>query len=102
MLEQKNVDISFSEAECVKIDPQNKKIYCRATVNSKLKGEEEFAVDYDYLIIAVGAQVNTFNTPGVEQNCHFLKVTFFFKILLSYVLLYLVKVFCPLLVALLN
>ncbi|EOY28423.1 hypothetical protein QUC31_013020 [Theobroma cacao] len=73
IIRKKNVDISFSEAECVKIDPQNKKIYCRATVNSKLKGEEEFAVDYDYLIIAVGAQVNTFNTPGVEQNCHFLK-----------------------------
>ncbi|KAE8708890.1 External alternative NAD(P)H-ubiquinone oxidoreductase B1 [Hibiscus syriacus] len=70
---KKNVDISFSEAECVKIDPQNKKIYCRATIDSHSKGEEEFAVDYDYLIIAVGAQVNTFNTPGVMENCHFLK-----------------------------
>ncbi|KAK8629418.1 hypothetical protein V6N13_078259 [Hibiscus sabdariffa] len=70
---KKNVDISFSEAECIKIDPQNKKIYCRATIDSHSKGEEEFAVDYDYLIIAVGAQVNTFNTPGVMENCHFLK-----------------------------
>ena len=77
MLEQKNVDISFSEAECVKIDPENKKIYCRSSsINVASKIEEEFVVDYDYLIIAVGAQVNTFNTPGVEENCHFLKVTF--------------------------
>ncbi|KAK8612599.1 hypothetical protein V6N13_092710 [Hibiscus sabdariffa] len=73
IIRKKNVDISFSEAECVKIDPQNKKIYCRSTIESHSKGEEEFAVDYDYLIIAVGAQVNTFNTPGVMENCHFLK-----------------------------
>ncbi|KAK4789804.1 hypothetical protein SAY86_017108 [Trapa natans] len=33
----------------------------------------EFSLDYDYLVIAVGAQVNTFNTPGVKENCHFLK-----------------------------
>lgn len=30
-------------------------------------------MDYDYLIVAVGARVNTFNTPCVEENCHFLK-----------------------------
>ncbi|XP_022724033.1 external alternative NAD(P)H-ubiquinone oxidoreductase B2, mitochondrial-like [Durio zibethinus] len=73
IIRKKNVDISFSEAECFKIDSENKKIYCRATINSNSKGEEEFLVEYDYLIIAVGAQVNTFNTPGVEENCHFLK-----------------------------
>ncbi|KAJ1434799.1 hypothetical protein SESBI_05159 [Sesbania bispinosa] len=42
-------------------------------MNNNLNGTEEFAVDYDYLIIAVGANVNTFNTPGVVENCHFLK-----------------------------
>jgi hypothetical protein len=31
-------------------------------------------VDYDYLIVSVGARPNTFNTPGVTENCHFLKV----------------------------
>lgn len=65
------MDIDYNEAECLKIDAQNKKIYCR----SSLSGKEEFVVDYDYLIIAVGANVNTFNTPGVEEHCHFLKVT---------------------------
>ncbi|XVF27734.1 hypothetical protein REPUB_Repub14bG0134300 [Reevesia pubescens] len=73
IIRKKNVDISFTEAECVKIDSENKKIYCRPSIKTNSKGEEEFAVDYDYLIIAVGAQVNTFNTPGVEENCHFLK-----------------------------
>lgn len=27
------------------------------------------------MVVAVGAQVNTFNTPGVKENCHFLKVS---------------------------
>ena len=32
-------------------------------------------MDYDYLIVSVGARPNTFNTPGVTENCHFLKVS---------------------------
>ena len=32
-----------------------------------------YQIDYDVLIIAVGATTNTFNTPGVEENCFFLK-----------------------------
>ncbi|KAE9461774.1 hypothetical protein C3L33_06334, partial [Rhododendron williamsianum] len=70
---QKHLDIHYCEAECFKIDAQNKKVYCRSAQDTNLKGEEEFVVDYDYLVIAVGARVNTFNTPGVEEHCHFLK-----------------------------
>jgi NADH dehydrogenase len=33
----------------------------------------EVSVEYDYLVIAVGAEVNTFNIPGVEGNATFLK-----------------------------
>lgn len=40
-----------------------------------MDGNAEFIVDYDYLVVAMGARANTFNTPGVEENCHFLKVT---------------------------
>lgn len=32
-------------------------------------------MDYDYLVVSVGARPNTFNTPGVTENCHFLKVS---------------------------
>ncbi|KAK9133750.1 hypothetical protein Scep_013278 [Stephania cephalantha] len=65
-------DSTFWEAKCVKIDAKGKKVHCLSDqdVNSELK---EFTVDYDYLVIALGAQVNTFNTPGVVENCHFLK-----------------------------
>ncbi|KAF3958586.1 hypothetical protein ACB098_05G197600 [Castanea mollissima] len=69
IVRKKHSEVQYCEAECYKIDAENKKIYCRSTQN----GKEEFVVDFDYLIISVGARVNTFNTPGVEEHCHFLK-----------------------------
>lgn len=74
---QRNGEIQFWEAECVKIDAANKKIQCRSVIDSNVVDKEEFLVDYDYLVIAMGAQVNTFNTPGVMEHCHFLKVHIF-------------------------
>ncbi|KAJ6769740.1 putative proteinDH DEHYDROGENASE [Salix purpurea] len=41
--------------------------------DSSQNGKEEFVVDYDYLVIAMGGRPNTFNTPGVVENCNFLK-----------------------------
>ncbi|KAH7568997.1 hypothetical protein JRO89_XS06G0086500 [Xanthoceras sorbifolium] len=75
IVRKKNVDVRFWEAECFKIDAENKKVYCRSNQNSNLNGKKEFVVDYDYLVVAMGARSNTFNTPGVEENCHFLKVS---------------------------
>ena len=34
---------------------------------------EKDNVKYDYVIFAHGAQINTFNIPGVKENCFFLK-----------------------------
>ncbi|CAN6193413.1 unnamed protein product [Urochloa humidicola] len=45
MFEKKSKDVTFYEAECFKIDA----------------------------IVALGATVNTFHTPGVLEHCHFLK-----------------------------
>ena len=47
---------------------------CRSNIDNNLVGNNEFFLEYDDLVIAIGAQVNTFNTPGVAENCHFLKV----------------------------
>lgn len=80
---QKGLDVQFREAGCYKIDPQNKKVYCRTQDNNS-GGKNEFSVDYDYLIIAMGAKANTFNTPGVEQHAHFLKVSIFILLLQFY------------------
>lgn len=73
IVKKKGLDVQFREAECLQIDAVNKKVYCRSNPDNNLGGEENFTVDYDYLVIAMGARSNTFNTPGVVENCHFLK-----------------------------
>lgn len=70
---RKKMNIDFCQANCIHIDPFNKKVLCRPVVSSPEAAKADFELDYDYLIIAVGAQSNTFNTPGVEKYCHFLK-----------------------------
>ncbi|XP_011085368.1 external alternative NAD(P)H-ubiquinone oxidoreductase B4, mitochondrial [Sesamum indicum] len=72
IVRKKKFDAQFREAECYKIDTQNKKVHCRSQ-KTNLGGVEEFTVDYDYLVIAMGARSNTFNTPGVLEHAHFLK-----------------------------
>ncbi|XP_020099668.1 external alternative NAD(P)H-ubiquinone oxidoreductase B1, mitochondrial-like isoform X3 [Ananas comosus] len=70
---KKGEEIDYWEADCYKINTVGKKVLCRSKIGTNLDGTGEFVVDYDYLVIAVGAQVNTFNTPGVMEHCHFLK-----------------------------
>ncbi|CAN1284432.1 External alternative NAD(P)H-ubiquinone oxidoreductase B2, mitochondrial [Linum perenne] len=73
IVKKKNVDVIYSEAECFKIDSKSKKIHCRSTQDVNGHGKEEFEVEYDYLVIAMGGRPNTFNTPGVVEHCNFLK-----------------------------
>ncbi|KAL7086853.1 hypothetical protein ACP275_13G027900 [Erythranthe tilingii] len=73
IVRKKKFDVQFKEAECYKIDTVNKKVHCKPTQDNNLGGTGEFTVDYDYLVIAMGARVNTFNTPGVVEHAHFLK-----------------------------
>ncbi|KAG0503650.1 hypothetical protein HPP92_003722 [Vanilla planifolia] len=72
IIRKKSGEIKFWEAECFKIDPANKRVHCHHPVTNS-SSADEFLVDYDYLVIAIGARANTFNIPGVEENCHFLK-----------------------------
>ena len=64
-------------------------IHCRSAVGTNLDGNGDFMVDYDYLVLALGVTVNTFNTPGVMEHCHFLKV----KSLIGIVCLFTVLLF---------
>ncbi|KAK8456058.1 hypothetical protein SEVIR_4G269800v4 [Setaria viridis] len=73
MFEKKSKDVTFYEAECFKIDASKKTVHCRSAVGTNLDGNGDFMLDYDYLVVALGATVNTFNTPGVLEHCHFLK-----------------------------
>jgi NADH:ubiquinone reductase (non-electrogenic) len=71
------VHIAYFEAKAIDLDYLNQKVVCkRIHMGLGEKGtdlEYIFNVDYDELIIAVGSHVNTFNTPGVKEYCHFLK-----------------------------
>ncbi|GJR32235.1 external alternative NAD(P)H-ubiquinone oxidoreductase B1, mitochondrial-like protein [Tanacetum coccineum] len=73
IIKKKNGEIQLWEAECTKIDAANKKVFCRSVIEANLVGKRDFSLDYDYLVVAAGAEVNTFNTPGVKEYCHFLK-----------------------------
>ncbi|XP_042067960.1 external alternative NAD(P)H-ubiquinone oxidoreductase B4, mitochondrial-like [Salvia splendens] len=73
IVRKKAFDVQFREAECYKIDTKNKKVHCKSTQQNNVGGSEDFTVDYDYLVIAMGARSNTFNTPGVVEHTHFLK-----------------------------
>nr|BAM13872.1 type II NAD(P)H dehydrogenase [Symplocarpus renifolius] len=73
IIKKKGGEIKFWEAECYNIDPGNKKVHCRSNIGTNLEGNGEFVVEYDYLVVTLGAKANTFNTPGVVEHCHFLK-----------------------------
>ncbi|XP_021633670.1 external alternative NAD(P)H-ubiquinone oxidoreductase B2, mitochondrial [Manihot esculenta] len=73
IVRKKTFKVDFKEAECYKIDPVNKKIHCRSGHAKNLGGIEEFTMDYDLLVVAMGACSNTFNTPGVLEYAYFLK-----------------------------
>lgn len=65
-------EASFIEASCTDIDVANNTVYCED--KSGIKGEvSKFALKYDYLVVAVGAESATFGIPGVEQNAVFMK-----------------------------
>jgi NADH:ubiquinone reductase (non-electrogenic) len=64
----KALSATFVRADAREIDVHNKKVY--ATTDADGMGLE---LSYDKLVIAVGAQPNTFGIPGVQDHALFLK-----------------------------
>ena len=60
-------EVACVEGTALNVDAANKRVRCRTS-----RGDE-FDLEYDKLIVAVGSQCNTFGTPGVYENAHFLK-----------------------------
>eukprot|EP00698_Gefionella_okellyi_P023492 TRINITY_DN8040_c0_g2_i1.p1 TRINITY_DN8040_c0_g2~~TRINITY_DN8040_c0_g2_i1.p1 ORF type:complete len:568 (+),score=127.28 TRINITY_DN8040_c0_g2_i1:188-1891(+) len=58
--------IQYYESDCLSIDHKSNSVTCKNHDNI-------FSVPYDYLVVGVGAETNTFGTPGVAENCIFLK-----------------------------
>jgi NADH:ubiquinone reductase (non-electrogenic) len=73
--------VKFVEAECTGLDPKNKTLKLTNSTNQSssrvvadsAKSRPGFELSYDKLVVAVGAENNTFGTPGVEKHAHFLK-----------------------------
>eukprot|EP01111_Echinosteliopsis_oligospora_P015621 TRINITY_DN6232_c0_g2_i1.p1 TRINITY_DN6232_c0_g2~~TRINITY_DN6232_c0_g2_i1.p1 ORF type:complete len:467 (+),score=106.10 TRINITY_DN6232_c0_g2_i1:69-1403(+) len=61
-------NVEYYQAECRDIIPETKTIKVKGVLH-----EKPFEMKYDKLLIAVGAQNNTFNIPGVLDHAYFLK-----------------------------
>lgn len=72
ILRHKKAAVKYYEAEATKIDYEKKKVYIRD--DSDVKGDRmETEVDFDMLVVGVGAENATFGIPGVKEHSCFLK-----------------------------
>ncbi|KAJ3089834.1 NADH:ubiquinone oxidoreductase [Physocladia obscura] len=68
----KSRDVLFVEAECTRVDPDEKTVTVEAAaVTPGVNCVEK--IKYDYLVVAVGAETATLGTPGVKEHAFFLK-----------------------------
>ncbi len=74
-LSQINLKVNYLEATATDIDPNAKTITCDTVVcDGNASCEiDDFTIEYDKLIMTVGAQTNTYGIPGVREYCCFLK-----------------------------
>ena len=69
-----NHKIDYLEATATSIDPLKKVVTCESVTHDETTTDTQaFKVEYDKLIMTIGAQTNTFGIPGVAEHCHFLK-----------------------------
>jgi len=69
-----NLKANYLEGTAVNIDPNTKTVLSQSVVcDGNSCTIEDFTVEYDKLLISVGAETNTFGIPGVREHCCFLK-----------------------------
>ena len=61
-------DSHFQLAKATKLDAENNTVLCSSDI-----GEHSYELNYDFLVIGVGALSNTFGIPGVSEHAYFLK-----------------------------
>ncbi|KAJ3391054.1 hypothetical protein HDU84_006569 [Entophlyctis sp. JEL0112] len=64
-------NVQFFEAKCDTVDFANKRVHCSSSFEGFSR--DSFSVQYDSLVLAIGAVSNTFNIPGVAEHALFLK-----------------------------
>ncbi|KAF9259246.1 FAD/NAD(P)-binding domain-containing protein [Marasmius fiardii PR-910] len=68
----KSRQVSVIEAEAKSVDPHNKTVTFED--DSEIRGKtSQTTIPYDYLVYAVGAEVQTFGIPGVQDKACFMK-----------------------------
>ncbi|KAI3438808.1 hypothetical protein D9Q98_001225 [Chlorella vulgaris] len=68
-----NPFVDYFEAVCDRIDLDEKIATCTGAIAYKDGRLPQFEVPYDILVVSVGEQSATFGTPGVRENCFFMK-----------------------------
>jgi len=59
---------NYLHVACSDVDLEKKKVHC-----ANQDTGAQVSLDYDHLVVAVGAQPNTFGIPGVQEHAKFLK-----------------------------
>lgn len=74
VIRNKQSDVTYYEARATHIDHENRKLtICNEVANREGLPTDERTIDFDYLVIGVGAMNSTFGIPGVQENACFLK-----------------------------
>lgn len=66
-------DIDYYQAKCNSIDLDRKELTCTWAYGDKNEASASFTLPYDHLVVAAGANSNTFGIPGVKEHAMFLK-----------------------------
>jgi len=73
-IREANPAVDYLEATCTDVNPEAKRITCQSVAcEGSVCDIQTFDVDYDHLIVSVGATTNSFGVAGVSEHCHFLK-----------------------------
>lgn len=61
-------DHHFQLSTAVALEPEQNRLHCQADLTG-----EQYSIDYDQLVIAVGCTSNSFGIPGVHEHTFFMK-----------------------------
>lgn len=61
-------DHHFQLSTAVALEPEQNRLHCKADLTG-----EQYSIDYDQLVIAVGCTSNSFGIPGVYEHTFFMK-----------------------------
>lgn len=70
---QINPNVRYIEAAATGVDTGSQTLSCVSVECDDTCEIRDLELDYDRLVVAVGAQISTFGVPGVSEHCYFLK-----------------------------